>query len=89
MENYQTKVIEAQVNLLWHLRETHENELTPIQIDWIDDDITYVEVKYLGIEDDSTRAAEFRDEEHKSIDFVDALNLLSVRIENTVKYLEC
>jgi len=86
MNRYERKVIQAQVDLLWQLRTIYENELTPNQVYWIDDDITYIEVKYLNAENDSTTADELRQEEPNSIAFLAALKLLSVRIENTVSY---
>ncbi len=87
MNNYQSQVIRAQINLLWHIRETHENQLTTNQISWIDDDITYVEVKYLNDPNDSTRADEYREEEPKTISFLQALELLTVRLQNTMQNL--
>ena len=54
---------------------------------WIDDDITYVEVKYLNYINDSTRADEYRMEEPWGIDFLFALDLLTVRLNNTIEYL--
>ena len=87
MQAYQTQVIEAQIALLWHVRQTHENELTTNQVCWIDDDITYVEVKYLNKPDDSTRAEEYRIEGPARIGFLDAQELLAVRLKNTLEYL--
>ena len=88
MNNYQSQVIRAQVNLLWHMRETHESDLTTNQISWIDDDITYAEVKYLNDPNDSTLADEYRMEEPSSISFLEALDMLTTRINNTIIYLE-
>ena len=85
--NFQTLVIQAQINLLWHIRETHENDLTVNQVSWIDDEITYVEVKYLNEENDSTRADEYRMEEPKTISFLEAHDMLTVRLHNTMQYM--
>ena len=87
INNYQTQVIQAQINLLWHIRETHEKNLTTNQVSWIDDDITYVEIKYLNEQNDSTRADEVREEEPKTISFLSAIDLLTVRLHNTISYL--
>ena len=88
MNNYQTQVIRAQVNLLWHIRSTHENDLTTNQVFWIDNDITYIEVKYLDDPNDSTRADEYRIEKPLSIGFLEALEILTVRLHNTIEFLE-
>jgi len=87
MDNYQTQVIQAQINLLWHIRETHIADLTANQIGWIDDDITYVEVKFLDTSNDSSYADELRQEEPATIPFLEALALLSMRLNNTIEYL--
>ena len=87
MNKHEKRVIKSQIDLLWHLREKYENDLTINQVSWIDDDITYVEVKCLNIPIDCTRGEEFRENAPKRIDFLNALSLLSVRIENTAMYL--
>lgn len=87
LNNFQTQVIYAQINLLWNIRETHANDLTVNQVSWIDDDITYVEVKYLTEYNDSSRADEYRLEEPNTISFLEALDLLTVRLHNTIQYL--
>ena len=87
MNNYQRQVLRAQLNLLWHLRETHEKDLTANQVFWIDRDIIYIEVKYLNAPDDSTIADEYHNEKPISISFLDALELLTVRLHNTIEYL--
>jgi hypothetical protein len=87
MNNYQTQLIHAQINLLWHIREVHINDLTVNQIAWIDDDITYIDVKYLNESNDSTQADEYRLQEPINIRFLDALHILTTRINNTVEYL--
>lgn len=88
MNNFQTQVIRAQINLLWHIREIHENDLTNNQISWIDDDITYVELKYLDDPNDSSLADEYRIEQPPRISFLSALDMLTTRINNTIAYLE-
>ncbi len=87
LSNFQTQVIQAQINLLWHIRETHENDLTVDQVSWIDDDITYVDLKYLKEHDGSSRAEEYEMEGQKTISFLSALDMLTVRLHNTIKYL--
>ena len=88
MNNFPANLIRAQVEFLWYIREAHAADLTVNQISWIDDDITYVEVKYLNDPNDSTRADEYRNESPEAVSFFNAYELLIARLHNTLFYLK-
>lgn len=88
MNNYQTRVIRAQIDLLWHIRKTHATDLTVNQVYWIDFDITYIEVKYFKETNGSKLEEEYLYNKPKTLDFLEALEILTVRLHNTIDYLE-
>ena len=80
-QQHEKKIIEAMYVYLAELAETEDNSNV---IDWINNDLDFVAVKFLGKVPDGERQNEIAEQEPKTIDFKEALHLLTVRLNNTL-----
>ena len=69
------------------MREEYFSELSSNSIQWIDDDLDYINVKFYNNPPDGTKQEEYVTEEPTSIGVRDAIFLLHTRINNTLDAL--
>jgi hypothetical protein len=81
MNAHEKKIIEAMYVYLAEIAETAEN---PNTIQYINEDLDYISVKFLGNTPDGDRQNEIAEQEPKTIDFKNALHILTTRLNNTL-----
>lgn len=69
------------------IREEYFGELSSNSIQWIDDDLDYINVKFYKNPPDGTQQIKYSDEEPESISAREAIHILNVRINNTLDAL--
>ncbi|MBS1625631.1 MAG: hypothetical protein JST83_16510 [Bacteroidetes bacterium] len=84
---YEKHIIRTIAAFLWKLKVEYSDELTVNQIGWIEDDINLVEYIFLQEEGAGECCSRFNLQETVKRDFIWAYSLLSVRLLNTLKYL--
>ena len=63
---------------------TDESEMGVNTVQWINDDLDLIEVKYYGNQADGNRQHEFRGENTEMLTDKEAIELLAVRIQNSL-----
>lgn len=80
-KQHEQKIIEAMYVYLAQIEQTAEN---PNTIQHISEDLDYISVKYFQQSPDGDRQEEYANEAVKTIDFKDALHILTTRLNNSL-----